>query len=212
MLSKSFGPVKPLRAMFLPQNSLTQKASVMCDTRWSHRPLYQFVLDINLPAAEKLVLLSVASYRDHLAHEAVHFGTMQPDVYDIQEDTCLPQPVVSKILRVLYDAGYITIDAMVRGPETYLVERSLPLFFEYFSLSRILEYVSEDEEDEVSALLDRLDKVSLEIREALTFDIRSLERIKHMYPGLHRTHVQPWLRLENKRSIKRPEGKEVHMP
>lgn len=200
MLSKSFESVKPLRPMFLPQKSRTQNASVRCDTRWSHRPLYQFVLDINLPAAEKLVLLSVASYREPQTHNCVHFGITQPDANDIQQDTGLPASVVTKILRALYDAGYVAVEGMYEKSETYLVEHSLPMFYEYFSLWGILDgtFETEEERRDISA---RLDNISLEIRESLPFDIRPMERIKHLYPGLYRTHIQKWLQLEKARAI-----------
>ena len=208
MLSKSFETVKPLRPMFLPQNPRTQKASVMCDTRWSQRPLYEFVLDINLPAAEKLVLLSVASYRGVDTNKFIHFGIIQPNVHDLQEDTGLPQSTVEKILKVLYDAGYITTEAMVDGSETYIVEHSLPLFFEYFSLSRLLNYMHDRDEGRCEISL-QLDKVSSEIRESLSLDAKPLERIARLYPGLYRTHIQLWLRIENARAIKSVADKEV---
>jgi hypothetical protein len=166
----------------------------MCDTRWSQRPLYQYVLDINLPASEKLVLLSVASYREARAHIHSHVGIMHPDQHNVQEDTGLPAPVVSKILRVLYDAGYIAISGGCGGNESYIAEPLLPLFFEYFSLSRILSCVNEDE---VADVLTQLDEVSLEIRGKVPLcNDREMEKTERLFPGLYRTHIQPWVRME----------------
>lgn len=206
---KSRDSVKPLRAVFSTNLSSDQKVSVMCDTRWSHRPLYQFVLDTNLPAAEKLVLLSVASYREPGAHKYVHFGTIQPNVNDIQKDTNLPATVVTKILRVLYDAGYLTIDGMYGRSETFIVEQSLPMFGEYFSLSKILDCANEAETSEISA---RLNVISIEIRDSLELATKPLEHIAKLYPGLYRTHIHPWLRIEDERPIKSAASEGVSMP
>lgn len=195
---KCIDSVKPLRPRFPTKIPANQNISEICDSRWSHRPLYQYVFDVPLPAAEKLILQCVTSYREVNSNNFKHFGARQPDCNDIQDDTRLPGPVVARILKSLCDAGYLVIEGEGEMRESYFVEPTLPLFYEYFSISRTLPYVGEKDRE---VLYLQRDRVSFEISESLTLDARPLEQIAYLYPGLYRTHIEKWLRMESRRSI-----------
>lgn len=193
---KCIDSVKPLRPKIPTIIFNDQKA--MSDLRWRHRPLFQFALDVSLPAAEKLVLICVASYRDPEADEFDRFGTVRPEIHRIRRDTNLPLGVVRSTLNSLNAAGYIGIDRDENGADAYYIAPLLPRLFEYFSLSGMLEGTLEDEEEYCEAI-SRLIKVSAGIRNFLTLEILSLETIEWTYPGLYKTYIKPWFDAEIER-------------
>ena len=165
--------------------------------RWSARPLYRFAQLAPLPAPEKLVLITIASYTD-----IDRFGNLSTPqrwltLSILENDTGLPLSVLEGIVESLCKGGFVWKWYSGREETGYSINTLLATFYEYFEVSRWITSTQEDDEIpyQYTPFLRRLEAISKEIKGefCVTDDIEEWGKLR---PGLYDSYVKRWLQTE----------------